>query len=259
MENKAKRSLGQNFLTSEQAIKDIVAAGAVTMDDLVLEVGPGKGTLTKALLGVGATVLAIEKDDALYVALQKSLAKEISNKKLILEHDDILKVNFSEHKTLKNKDYKIIANIPYNITGILLRKIFSEKNLPKRVVLMVQKEVAMRIVARDKKESLLSISVKAYGEPKFVKKVVAGSFFPKPKVDSAILLISNVSYDNFKKIDEKKFFSIVKQGFASKRKKLANNLNCTSDILGKCGLDERVRAEDIKLDDWLCIIEEIQK
>lgn len=254
-----KKSMGQNFLTSEQAVLDIVKTANIEKGSLVLEVGPGKGVLTEKLLSAGAVVLAIEKDDLLTNSLNEKFEKKISNKKLHLENSDVLDLNFSQHKLLKNKNYKIVANIPYNITGILLRKIFSETNPPSMVVLMVQKEVAERIVARNKKESMLSISIKAYGEPKYIKTIKAGSFFPKPKVDSAIILIDKINKNNFKNISEKDFFETMKKGFSSKRKMLKKNLNCSSDILKTCELSDKIRAEDISLENWLCLVKQIKK
>src|SRR6185503_6944773 len=141
--------------------------------------------------------------------------------------------------------------IPYNITGAILKKFLTAKNQPERMVLMVQKEVAERIVARDGKESILSISVKAYGEPKLVMKVEKRYFSPAPEVDSAIIAITGISREFFvkNKIDEGEFWSLVKTGFAHKRKKLASNLKS----LGKASLLVlgNKRAEDLTLLEWL--------
>jgi 16S rRNA (adenine1518-N6/adenine1519-N6)-dimethyltransferase len=251
MYHKAKKSMGQNFLKSKQAIRDIVVAGEIAPGDVVLEIGPGKGVLTEALLNVGAKVIAVEKDDDLVALLSEKFEKEIKNGSLVLENEDIL--TFNKEQLTKNK-YKIIANIPYNITGAILEKFLTAEIQPERMVLMVQKEVAQRIVARDGKESILSLSVKAFGEPKYIAKVPAKYFSPAPKVDSAILGIFNINRNNFKTIDEeKKFFEIVKTGFAHKRKLLRGNL---SKILTKEGLGtlaEKSRAEDIPIKDWLML------
>ena len=156
--------------------------------------------------------------------------------------------------------YLVIANIPYYITGLFLRKFLETEIQPSKIVVMVQKEIADRIVAKDGKESILSISVKAYGEPKVIMKVSRGSFDPMPNVDSAILEISDISENFFtqngKKIDEKKFFEIVKAGFAHKRKILSANLK---EILGEnlpqifaeLNLSPNARAEDLKIQDWI--------
>jgi len=157
-------------------------------------------------------------------------------------------------KSAKLRSYKIIANIPYNITGAILKKFLTEENQPERMILMVQNEVAKRIVSR--KESILSISVKAYGEPKVVMKVPARYFSPAPKVDSAIIAINNISRKIFKENDvgEEKFWEIVKKGFAHKRKKLSGNLKnaITDEKLLKGGFKDK-RAEELSLSDWILL------
>lgn len=267
--HKAKKSFGQNFLKSALALKKILEAGEVSKGDIILEIGPGKGALTEKLLETGAKVIAIEKDRDLIKILQEKFENEIKNKKLILINEDILEYKISdlsfsnglaESKTRRTEDlgktsnllyYKIIANIPYNITGAILKKFLTEENKPERMVLMVQNEVAKRI-ATEKSESILSISVKAYGKPKIIMKVPARYFSPAPKVDSAILSITNISNQNFKdKKLEEKFWLLVKSGFAHKRKVLSSNLksfNLPKEILEKFG---KKRAENLPLVDWL--------
>lgn len=246
---KAKKSLGQNFLKSSLAIKKIVEAGEITSKDIILEIGPGKGILTEKLLEKAKTVIAVEKDDGLFSLLQEKFAEQIKLGSLVLVHDDIL--NFSAPL-----GYKIIANIPYNITGAILKKFLTEKTQPERMILMVQHEVAKRILARDKKESILSISVKAYGKPELVMKVPARYFSPAPKVDSAVIAIKNISRRFFKenKIDEEKFWGVVRAGFAHKRKKLSSNLKKVNfmkkELLADLGSK---RAEDLSLLDWITL------
>jgi len=172
---KSKKLLGQNFLKSEIALKRIVEAGKIKKDDVILEIGPGKGALTKKLLEKAGLVVAVEKDRELFQLLKEKFIKQIKSGSLILVHDDILK--FDIKKVVRGLvTYKIIANIPYNITGLILKKFLTAKNQPISMVLMVQNEVAKRIVSLDKKESLLSISVKAYGKPKIIMKVGARYF-----------------------------------------------------------------------------------
>ncbi len=257
MMHKAKKSLGQNFLKSELALRKIIEAGEIKPDDVILEIGPGKGALTEKLLEKAGLVIALEKDRELFEILKIKFEKEIAEKKLILLNDDILEFRVENYKL---KNYKIIANIPYNITGAILKKFLTEKNQPTLMVLMVQNEVAKRIVAKGGKESILSISVKAYGKPKLIMKVAARYFSPAPKVDSAIILINNISRETFteNKINEEKFWEIVKTGFAHKRKKLTSNLKtlklckvelCTNKTLLE-GLGNK-RAEDLTLTDWI--------
>jgi len=274
MIHKAKKSLGQNFLKSETALRKIVEAGEIKKSDVILEIGPGKGALTKKLLEKSENVIAVEKDHELFEFLKEKFAKEISEKKLILINDDILKFSISEElqkffsgprfsgslsrpdhsKNLEALRYKIIANIPYNITGAILKKFLTAKKQPEGMILMVQHEVAKRIMARDSKESILSISVKAYGEPKMIMKVDKRYFSPSPKVDSAVIAIKNISRETFikNKINEERFWEIVKAGFAHKRKKLSNNLSkiCQSKALADFA---NKRAENLSLTDWVLL------
>ncbi len=248
-----KKSLGQNWLNSPSAIKKIVQAGQLTAQDVVLEVGPGKGALTRALLETGAQVIAIEKDHRLMEELSTAFEKEVKNGQLILVEADILLVSPVELKKFVGGKYKVIANIPYYITGELIRFFLSHELQPTQMVILVQKEVARRIVAHDKKESILSLSVKAYSTPKLIATVPAGAFTPTPKVDSAILSIANINRDRFTDVTETEFFAIVKQGFAQKRKLLRGNLNTTGETLRACDIDQEIRAEDVPIDKWLCL------
>ena len=252
---KPKKSLGQNFLTSEGAVDNIIDAGDVLGDDTILEIGPGKGVLTAQLLASSLQVIAIEKDLELYELLKDKFRREIENKKLKLINGDILDFDPKSYQ-LQSHSYKLIANIPYNITGLIIRKFLETNIQPKIMVLMTQKEVAQRIVAKNKKESILSVSVKAYGEPKYIKTVKAGSFFPIPNVDSAILLIENISKNFFQNFKEEEFFKLVRAGFASKRKKLSSNLSVVvdkekvKDTFKELGLNENLRAEDVEIETW---------
>ncbi|MFA6476354.1 MAG: 16S rRNA (adenine(1518)-N(6)/adenine(1519)-N(6))-dimethyltransferase RsmA [Candidatus Paceibacterota bacterium] len=263
---KAKKSLGQNWLKSKSALLDIIRAGELQPGDWVLEIGPGQGALTKELLIGGCKVMAIEKDDRLIEFLQEKFIDQINDGSLTLIHDDVLKLNFSETWKVIGAPYKLIANIPYYITGQVIRKFLSEEELqPSLMVLMVQKEVARRIVASDKKESILSISVKVYGEPKYIKTVPAGAFEPKPNVDSAILQIKNISRDFFlpkkeaeEKIKEEDFFELLKKGFSQKRKLLRGNLGVGEEVLISCQLTPKARAEDLNLENWQCLSQKIK-
>ncbi|MEI6280761.1 MAG: rRNA adenine dimethyltransferase family protein [bacterium] len=271
---KAKKSLGQNFLKSEPALRKIVETGEIKPTDVILEIGPGKGALTKKLLeqiyphpaspyvgggalssskGGGGMVIAVEKDRELFELLKIKFEKEILSGQLKLLNEDILQFQITNYEL---RIYKIIANIPYNITGAILKKFLTTENQPEMMVLMVQNEVAKRIVARDGKESILSISVKAYGEPKLIMKVPARYFSPAPKVDSAVIAIKNISRKLFtdNKIFEEKFWEIVKTGFAHKRKKLSGNLKGLV-FLEKDELQNFAdkRAENLTLKDWIAL------
>lgn len=255
MEIHAKKSLGQNFLKSKKALLAMVKAGEITSKDVVLEIGPGQGVLTEKLLETGAKVTAVEKDDRLISFLNERFSKEIENGQFNLIHGDILELDLAWNN-FKNGNYKLIANIPYYITGLIFRKFLSGNVQPSKLVIMVQKEIADRIIARDGKESLLSLSVKAYGTTKKIMKVEKENFSPKPKVDSAILLIDNISKDFFKEINEEDFFKMIKTGFAHKRKMLIANLkenfghNDLLKIFRDLKISEKTRSEDLSLEDW---------
>ncbi len=248
--------LGQNFLTSRKIVEEIIRAADLKLGDVILEVGPGKGILTEAILGKipNGKLIAVEKDKRLVEYLRTKFS---DSKNLSLVHQDILKIDICkliENCKLKIGNYKIVANIPYYITSHFLRIFLQSNFCPTMMVLMVQKEVAERIIAKNEKESILSVSVKAYGQPKIIKIVPAEFFSPKPKVDSAILLIDNISKKFFKDIDEQSFFNLMKQGFSSKRKLLKNNLKLLdTECLIKCGIAEKIRAEDLSPENWRCL------
>lgn len=237
-----KKSLGQHFLNSTSYLNVVADAAHIKEGETVLEIGPGEGTLTEALLVRGAKVIAIEKDARLISFLQeKFTGKEFE----VIEGDAL------DYEPAFKK-YKVIGNIPYYISGALFKKFLTAKHQPSTLVFLVQKEVAERI-ARSKKESILSLSIKAYGNPTYIKTVPAGVFSPPPKVDSAIVLIKNISRNHFQSAaHEAKFFELVKKGFSQKRKFLKNNLGPGYvSVLQKTAIDDKARAEDIPLSKWL--------
>ena len=268
---RAKRHLGQHFLTSQKALFDMVTAGEVHSGDLVLEIGPGKGVLTKELLEKGAQVIAIEKDTDLLPLLKEKFEKEISKEQLQILPKDILAFDPSILKEYK-KPYKLIANIPYYITGAIIEQFLGAKYQPERMVLLIQKEVAERIIARNEKtgnlggkQSILSIAVSVYGQPRVVSKVPAGAFFPPPKVDSAIISIENINRNFFEGISEKKFFEVLKFCFGRKRKQLLGSLTELLEertkaisALQKADIPTKARPEDLSKEDWKRLLQGIE-
>jgi 16S rRNA (adenine1518-N6/adenine1519-N6)-dimethyltransferase len=242
-------------LKSKQAIVDMIRAADISRGEKVLEIGPGKGVLTEALLEAGAHVITVEADRELIPFLQEKFAEEIEEGKLKLVQGNILDV--SPSTSLGTTSYKLVANIPYYITGAIIRKFLEAKNQPKSMTLLVQKEVAERIVARDGKESILSLSVKAYGTPKIVTKVPKRYFSPEPKVDSAIIHIGNISKNNFKGLSEEKFFEIIRTAFAQKRKTLAKNLRIFRLEPPNGLVDPKIRAEDLSLKDFILLAKKL--
>lgn len=247
----AKKSLGQNFLNSPRIIERIADAANIVPGEIVLEIGPGKGVLTEALLARKAKVIALEKDDRLIPILSERFKKEIADGQLTLIHGDV-----TDDFDAPKESYKLVANIPYYITGEILRKFLSGRHQPSIMVLMVQKEVATRIIARDGKESILSLSVKAYGIPELVMSVSRGNFFPIPNVDSAVIKISGITNPFADETQEKRFFDLLHAGFAHKRKKLSSNLakilgkEKIAEIFSKNNIDANSRAEDMPKEFW---------
>jgi len=249
-----KKSLGQNFLKSEPALLAMVLSSNITPEDLAVEIGPGDGGLTRKLLETGCTVMAFEKDHRLIPILIEKFSKELKTGRFKILEKDVLEINIDNDLP---KKYKLVANIPYYITGQIIRMFLESINKPESITLLVQKEVADRIVAKDGKESLLSLSVKIFGEPKFIKKVLAGSFVPAPKVDSAIIHISEISDKKLDGLDPRVFFDTIHAGFAHKRKQLLPNLSSiyTKEKLitafEECKIPLKARAEDISLPVWV--------
>lgn len=257
---KAKKHLGQHFLNSKTVLKRMVGVASVQASDTILEIGPGKGVLTHALLETGAHVIVVETDLEMIPFLETQFAEQLKTSQLKIIHADILDVEVSDYIS---SSYKLVANIPYYITGEIIRRFLTAKQQPTSMTLLVQKEVAARI-ARDPKGSILSMSVKAYGVPQYIETVPARYFSPPPKVDSAILHISNISKRFFENILEDRFFKVVKLGFSNKRKKLINNLasfgskDSLSGTLKSLGLHENIRAEELTLEDWRSLATELK-
>jgi len=244
----AKKSLGQNFLMHARIAERIALSAKLAPDASVFEIGPGTGMLTRELLKLARKVIALEADYELFEKLQSDFASDINEGRLELVSGDIRTFDIS---TLP-KGYALVANIPYYLTGEIFRMFLETGNQPNSMTLLVQKEVAERI-ARSTKESILSLSVKAYGTPKYEFTVVRGAFRPAPKVDSAVLTVRDISRKNFaSKQKEEKFFTLLHAGFAHKRKFVRKNL--LEAELPSGDIPEKARAEDLALEEWLRLI-----
>ncbi len=248
------RKLGQHFLNNPEIIKKIITSSNLNLDDVVLEIGPGEGVLTSALSKNSKKVIAIEIDEKLLPNLQERFQNK-NNVEII--HGDILSTNLPELlKDNKINSYKLIANIPYYITSKIIRLFLESKMPPEEMILMVQKEVAERIVAKPGKMSKLSASVQYYGEAEYLFSVGKENFTPPPEVDSAVVKIKNI-----KKIDKdnsKKFFRIVRAGFCARRKTLLNNISNSFHIdkklvqekLKTAGIIPTARAQELSIEEW---------
>lgn len=253
---KANTDLGQHFLIDQKYLGQILDAAEPLEGKTVLEVGPGMGVLTKPLARKAKSVTAIEIDPRM-VEILKTLCIKCNNltvKTMDIRHFDPTPLG----------EYKLIANLPYYLTSNVLRKFLEEKNKPKEMVLLVQKEVAERICAMPGKMSLLSVSVQFYGNPKMISVVPRDAFYPTPQVSSAIVKISVYKSPIFSDVNADRFFSLVRQGFGEKRKQLANSLagyagDSKEEVtikLKKAGIDSERRAETLSLADWRSIYKE---
>lgn len=255
------KSKGQNFLINQNVLEKIVKAANLKNNDYVLEIGPGFGILTEELIKKAKKVLSIELDKRLVYFLKQKFKRE--NNLEILE-SDILKIKNNElYKKLvgEKDDYKLVANLPYNITGAVLRKFLTYKPKPREIILLLQKEVAQRIVSKPPKMSLLSLSVQYYGQPQIIDFVSKESFYPKPEVDSAIIKIELKKNKNLSEDEEKKFWQLVKIGFSSPRKQLQNNLaaglkkdkESVKEALKLVKLAPECRAQELDLGQWISL------
>lgn len=255
------KSRGQNFLIDEKIVDKIITASDLNRKDVVVEVGPGLGVLTHELIKKAKKVIAVELD---YKIADYLKAEFVGAPNIDIVQGDVLKINLLD-LGLNSHDYKIVSNLPYNITSRFLR-VFLEMvdNSPQEMILMLQKEVAERIVAEIGEMSVLSVMVQFYGEPKLLFNVSKESFWPAPQVDSAVISIKRKTAKL--SADPKKFFRLVKMGFAAKRKQLHNNLagglHKTSDEVKRAikdiGFDEKIRAQDLGVEDWVRLLKNLE-
>lgn len=238
---RAKKHLGQNFLISSSVLEEIVEAADLKKGDVVLEIGPGLGTLTRALANQAREVIALEKDPRLVEILIAELS-DFSNISIL--NEDARSFLFNQERF-----NKVVANLPFYLTSLLINQLISLSPPPELIVLMVQKEVAERICARPPKNNRLAVLCQLQAECQLVSRVPAKSFYPAPEVDAAILKIKafGPSPDPF-------LVKLVNAGFSSPRKTLANNFvahfNLSRSQLEQCGFNSKIRAEALTLEDW---------
>ncbi|MBP6016678.1 MAG: ribosomal RNA small subunit methyltransferase A [Candidatus Promineofilum sp.] len=269
-----KQSLGQNFLYDEGLLARITAAAELSPDDAVLEVGPGLGALTRQLASVAGRVVAVELDDRLLPILRYEL-EPFSNVEIV--HGDIL--TFDPASRFAGP-FVVVANVPYYITGAILRRLLEGNPRPRRMVLTVQREVAERLTAAPPNMSLLAVSVQYYGRVKGMGTVKAGAFWPRPEVDSAVIRIDvderhlsrSAGFLTGEQAAEQRgtveveeaFFRVVRAGFSEKRKQLKNNLRrlgpsdeAIAAALEKAGVDGRRRAETLTVGEWEKLVQSL--
>jgi 16S rRNA (adenine1518-N6/adenine1519-N6)-dimethyltransferase len=259
---KARKGLGQHFLIDKEVLELITSAAALTPADVIVEVGPGLGILTRELARQAGWVIAIELDNKLAALLKQTLA---SFDNVTIINEDVLKI---EPRALLNQQkarfrrginsYKVVANLPYYITSPVLRHFLEASVKPQIMIVMVQKEVAEAIAAKPGEMSLLSVSVQFYGEPRIISYVPAKCFFPAPEVDSAILRIDLYPQLAVAVADVSSFFDLVRAGFTTPRKQIANSLaqglglpkGEVLTLLEKAHVVSQRRAETLTLGEW---------
>lgn len=252
----ANKSLGQNFLFDEDVLRTIASYGQLTKVDTVLEIGPGLGTLTSQLCSAAGKVVAVEFDDNLADKVIDNVAEILGQRpnNLTVKNEDFLRLDLSQLPT----GYKVVANIPYNITSKIIEKLWTADNKPAIAVLLVQKEVAERLASTPGDLSVLAISAQVFAEVGLGAKVSAEMFTPAPKVDSQVVIMKQRPEPLVKSDQLEQFFYVVKAGFSEKRKKLRSSLamglrtNKTEAerLLNEADIDPNKRAQELSIDDW---------
>lgn len=253
-----KKSLGQNFLIDNNIIKKISDSINPTKDDLIIEIGPGAGALTKELIKKDADVICFEIDTRL-----KEILENLDSTKLKVNFIDFLKVDLKEYISSKYNKLYFVGNLPYYITTAIINKIISESN-PEEITIMVQKEVGDRFTAKPntREYNSLSVFLQYNFDIETVCKVSKNSFEPKPKVDSVVVKFKKK--EKLKVINEEHFYKLVKDSFTQKRKNLRNNLksydlDTINKVLTPFGKDLTSRAESLSIEEFISISNELNK
>lgn len=256
------KKLGQHWLLDKNILSNIVEYADLTKSDVVVEIGPGLGALTEVIIEQAGRVIAVEYDKRLADRLSRL---ETMNSNLVVQNEDFLEFNLE----MLPESYKIIGNIPYYITGKIVRKILTASNRPSMAVLLVQKEVAERLAASPGEMSILSVIAQYYSTIDLGVVVKADKFNPPPKVDSQVVILKPYpqSLRESENSDlEKKFLTVVKAGFSARRKKLHSSLsgglgitiNQAKQVLSDAQIDSNQRAQDLSIDDWLRLSKRFQ-
>lgn len=253
-----KKSLGQHWLKDPDILKQIADEADISPGESVLEIGPGLGTLTSRLLKKTNNVVVVELDED----LAKKLPGQFPGKNLKVYNEDILDFDL----TILPKNYKVVANVPYYITSKIIQKLMTSENPPKTIVLLIQEEVAERIVAKNDQMSILSLSVQIYAEASLGVEVPAHYFTPPPKVDSQVVVLARRNRPLIDPAEQKDFFKLVRIGFSAKRKKLSTNLSVGYGVnkkdaekwLADCNIAQDVRAQQLTIDQWKELLHVLQ-
>jgi 16S rRNA (adenine1518-N6/adenine1519-N6)-dimethyltransferase len=252
------KRLGQHFLTDPQAIQSVVEAAELSGEETVLEVGAGLGSLTLALLERAARVIAVEYDPRLLPVLREALP---GSPRVQIVAEDILALDL--RAAVGTGPYLVVANIPYNITSALIRRFLETEAAPQRMVLTIQREVAERVVAGPGQMSLLALSVRVYGTPRLAARIPAAAFYPRPKVDSAVLRVDLHPRWAVRRELLEPMFELARTGFEQRRKMLKNTLGQAlrlspagiAEILTEAGLSAEARPQELAVADWVRLTE----
>lgn len=265
-----QKKWGQHFLTDLRILTSIADAADVQVTDTILEIGPGLGHLTRVLASRAARVVAVEIDAELASKLRAEFA---NTPNITIAHGNILDAPASEWLTYSGNEiagakrqasaipFKVVANLPYYITSAILRHILEAEHKPSVVVVMVQREVAQRIVARPPAMNLLAVSVQFFAQPKIIRTIAAGAFYPPPQVDSAVVRLDMLPQTRLTPAETERFFEIVRAGFGERRKQLRNSLArrlkqtalSIERALVNAGIDPTRRAETLNVDEWIAL------
>jgi len=263
-----RKKWGQHFLTDARILESIAAAAEVTRADTILEIGPGLGHLTRVLAPRAARVVAVEVDAALAAKLRADFA---NTSNVVILHGDVLEAEPWEWiargvgadlvSAPTAPSYKIVANLPYYITAAILRHVLEAKHKPRVIVILVQREVAQRIVAQPPHMNLLAVSVQFFALPRVLRTIAAGAFYPRPQVDSALVRLDVFAPPPLAGTDSARFFAIVRAGFGERRKQLRNALAqglrldapTVAAALTRAQIDPVRRAETLTVDEWLAV------
>jgi len=260
----AQKKLGQHFLINQDTLSDIIDASELKPDETVLEIGPGLGTLTRALSPCANKIVAVEKDLDM-IKIFQAINSDLSNIQIV--RGNILMLNNSFFEEYLSTSYKVVANLPYYLTSAILRFFLQSSHRPDMMVLMVQKEVAERIISTSPNANVLGLSVQFYGTPEIITKVPNTHFWPIPKVDSAILKVTSHRKVKYAVDNEDALFRIIKAGFGEKRKKLHNSLtgglklphDAIKEILVQSNIDIDRRAQTLTIPEWIKLYQNLKK
>jgi 16S rRNA (adenine1518-N6/adenine1519-N6)-dimethyltransferase len=255
-----RKKWGQHFLTDTRLLESIADAAQVTRDDTILEIGPGMGHLTRVLAQRAARVVAVEVDAGLTEKLRADFAAATN---VAILHGDVLDAEPSEWIARgvgagSPCPYKIVANLPYYITSAILRHVLESQQKPRVIVVLVQREVAQRIVAQSPEMNLLAVSIQFFAQPRVIRTIAAGAFYPRPQVDSALVRLDVFESAPYAVANSARFFAIVRAGFGERRKQLRNALAhglglrtpVVVNALAHAGVDPARRAETLTLAEW---------